>query len=256
MLLALDIGNSTIAAAVFDEEKKRAELTIPSTIQRSSDEMWGILQAFLSQNKISSNQIYGVGISSVVPFLTSLFTTLCNEKLNIDPLIINGSLDVGMKIHYDNPSQLGPDRICSAVAAYNKFGGPLIIIDFGTATTYGVLAANGDFLGGVISLGMKSTVEALNRRTAQLPNVELQIPRKAIATNTPDAIHAGTMFGAIDAMEGLVRRIRKELGGEAKVVATGGLSTLMSQQTSIIEECEPSLVLEGVRLIHRRLQEK
>ncbi len=254
MLLAFDIGNSTIVAAVFDGDTQTAELTVSSTVQRTTDETWRIIQSFLFQNDIPIEKIDGVGISSVVPFLTSLFTTLFKERLSFEPLIISGALNLGIKIHYADPLSLGPDRICSAVAGFNKYGGPLIIIDFGTATTYGVIAENGDFLGGAISLGVNATAEALYRRTAQLPHIDLQLPASAICTDTISAMRAGTMFGAVDAVEGMVNRIRKELGVEAKVVATGGLSTLMSKQTSIIDVCEPSLVLEGVRLIFEQLR--
>lgn len=253
MLLALDIGNSTIVAALFDKEKKLAETTVSSTVQRSRDETWDIVQSLITQTD-GADALDGVGISSVVPFLTHLFTTLSKEKLGIEPLIISGSLDLGITIHYNDPTTLGSDRICSAIAAYAKYHGPLIVIDFGTATTYGVIGANGDFLGGLISLGVKTSLEVLHRRTAQLPSVELRAPSHGIATNTLDAINAGTTLSAIAAVEGIVKRIRKEFGAEAKVIATGGLSAFMTSQTTIIDACEPSLVLEGVRLIWERRQ--
>jgi type III pantothenate kinase len=247
MLLALDIGNSTIVAALFDREKKLAETTVSSTVQRSRDETWDIVQPLINQTE--GDALDGVGISSVVPFLTHVFTTLSREKLGIEPLIISGSLDLGITIHYDDPTTLGSDRICSAIAAYAKYHGPLIVIDFGTATTYGVVSANGDFLGGLISLGVKTSLEALHRRAAQLPSVELRTPSHGFATNTLDAINAGTIMSATAAVEGIVKRIRKHLGTDANVIATGGLSAFMTSQTTIIDACEPSLVLEGVRLI-------
>lgn len=254
MLFALDIGNSTIVAAIFDGEKRLSGLNIPSTVQRSTDETWRVIQAFLSESTISQNKIAGVGISSVVPFLTSLFATLFKEKLNIETLVISDTLNLGINIHYTDPLSLGPDRICSAVAGFKRYGGPLVIIDFGTATTYGVIDANGDFLGGAISLGVKSTADALSQRTAQLPNIELLLPPKTICTDTASAVQAGTMFSAVDAVEGMVKRIRNELGEEVKVVATGGLSTLMSSHMKVIDAVEPSLVLEGVRLIYERIR--
>lgn len=252
MLLALDIGNSTIGVAVFDGKKRLADLTIPHPTQRNSEEAWSAVQTFLSHHSISSNRIHGTCISSVVPSFTSVFTTFCNEKLDIEPLTISGSLDLGIKIHYEDPSSLGPDRICAAIAGFHRFGGPLIIIDFGTATTYGVIDKNGDFLGGVISLGVNSMAEALSQRTAQLPKIDLQLPLTAICTNTLSAMQAGTLFSAVDAVEGMVKRMRKELKVEARVIATGGLSVLMSQQTNIIHAVEPWLVLEGARLIYER----
>mgnify|MGYP001614451970 CR=1 FL=1 len=260
MLLALDIGNSTIVAALFDSEKKLAETIAPSAVQRSREEAWDIIQSLIRQTNDPARGIRGVGISSVVPFLTQLFSSLTKEKVGIEPLVVSAALDLGINIHYDGPTMLGSDRISSAVAAFAKYGRrldsasePLIVVDFGTATTYGVVGANGDFLGGVISLGVKSTAEALYRRAAQLPSFEIQMPEKAIATNTLDAMQAGIMFSTVDAVEGMVKRIRKELGVEAKVIATGGLSTMMSKQTTTFDAVEPDLVLEGVRLIHERL---
>lgn len=252
MLLALDIGNSTIVAALFDKDRKLAETTVSSTVQRSEAETWEIITPLLHQINPPDRVVDAVGISSVVPFLTERFASLTHDKLGIAPLIVNGALDVGITIRYDDPMTLGSDRICSAVAAYAKHGGPLIVIDFGTATTYGAISINGDFLGGVISLGVRSTAEALHQRTAQLPSVALEAPSNIIATNTLDAINAGTVYGATAAVEGIVKRIRAELGADAKVIATGGLSAFMAAQTNIIDACEPSLVLEGVRVIWER----
>ena len=254
MLLALDIGNSTIVAALFSEKKKLAEQTVSSTQQRTDDETWSIVTSLLHGANTLPTSLDEVGISSVVPSLTNRFSALSKSRLNIEPLIIGGLLDVGITIHYDNPVSLGADRVCSAVAAYSKFGGPLIVIDFGTATTFGAIGSNGDFLGGAISLGVRSAADALSKRTAQLPQIELQVPSHPICTNTIAAMQAGTMFAAVDAVEGIVKRMRKQLGATTKVVATGGLSELMSRQTTIIDACEPSLVLEGIRLISERIR--
>jgi type III pantothenate kinase len=253
MLLAFDIGNSTIAVSVFADSSIVAHASVPSTVQRSSAETWKIVTDLLAAHAIGQHRIDGVGISSVVPFLTSAFADLSRNMLGIQPVIIGGTLNLGMRLHYVAPTTLGPDRICSAVAGFVHYGGPLIIVDFGTATTFGAVAANGDFLGGAISFGLKSTAEALSQRTAQLPRVDLQVPDKAICTDTTSAVQAGTMFGALDALAGMIRRMRTELSSDAKVIATGGLSTLMAQHTAIIDAVEPHLVLEGVRLIHARV---
>ncbi|MBX2992582.1 MAG: type III pantothenate kinase [Bacteroidetes bacterium] len=256
MLLALDIGNSTISCALFDGEKQAGALSVSSTVQRNADETWDVIRAFLSEHKAAPDMITGFGISSVVPFLTSLFSTLAQDRLNVEPVVVSGTLDLGIAIRYADPSSLGSDRICSAIAGYRKFGGPLIIVDFGTATTYGVVAENGDFLGGAISLGIKSTADALSKRTAQLPLIELHPPASAICTDTRSAIQAGVMFSMIDAVEGMIQRFKKELGTDAKVVVTGGLSTLISKYTPIVDACEPALVLEGIRLIHERVRQR
>jgi type III pantothenate kinase len=255
MFLAFDIGNSTLVAALFDRDNIIARISVSSTIQRSTDEMWETIRTFLSTNAILSNHIIGVGISSSVPFLTTLIAQLCERNLPKSPLIISGTTNTGMKIHYVDPSQLGPDRICSAIAAQDKYGAPLIVVDFGTATTYGVIDANGDFLGGAISLGVKSTIEALSRRTASLPSTKLQNPTKSICTDTASAMQAGCIFSAVDGVNGMVKRIRLELGTNAQVVATGGLSAMMSNLTDVIHVCDPTLVLQGVRLVWERNRE-
>lgn len=253
MLLALDIGNSTIVAALFDRETKLGEITAPSSVQRTPEETWQIIESLRRHAGVPDVRVDAVGISSVVPFLTTLFADLSHTKLQCEPLIITGALDLGMRIAYNDARQLGPDRICAAVAGYHKYGGPLIIVDFGTATTYGVIGANGDFLGGAIALGVKATADALHSRTAQLPPIELTLPAGTICTDTATAMQAGTMFSAIDAVEGMIVRLKKELGVEAPVVATGGLSAIMVPLIPSINHHDPFLVLEGVRLICQRV---
>ncbi len=251
MLLALDIGNSTINAALFSGDDLIARLNVSSTVQRTGDETWNVIDSFLAPHLLIQG-LAGVGISSVVPFQTTLFASLVREKIHKEALLISSALDLPIHILYENPSQLGPDRICTAVAGFTKHGAPLIIIDFGTATTFGVVDASGNFLGGAISLGVKSNAEALYRRTAQLPQIDLTLPQQAIGRDTISGMRSGTMFGAIDAVEGMVTRIRRELGSDAKVIATGGLSEVMSKQMPVIDTHEPTLALEGIRLIYDR----
>ncbi|MER3525028.1 MAG: type III pantothenate kinase [Ignavibacteria bacterium] len=253
MLLALDIGNSTIAAALFEGEHLRGTYTAPSTVQRTAEERWHMIETLLLNSGCSHEDVTHAGISSVVPFLTQRFSELIAHNLGCHPLIINGTLDLGFRIHYRDASTLGADRLCSAAAAFEKFGGPIIVVDFGTATTYGVVDAHGDFLGGAIALGVRTTAETLQRRTAQLPSFELQPPTTPIANDTVSAMQAGTIFGTIDAVEGMLARIRKALGIHARAVATGGLSPVIAPLIPSIEHHEPSLVLEGVRLLTSRL---
>lgn len=254
MLLALDIGNSTIEASLFEGNSTVASIAAPSTVQRSGDETWRIVTDLLTSRNLQPRQISGIGISSVVPFLTTLFVSLSQQRTGLHPLVISGDMDLGMKIHYAMPAALGPDRICAAVAAYAKHRGPLIVVDFGTATTFGAVSAEGEFLGGAIMSGLKSTAEALTQRTAQLPGFELQVPATPIATDTVQALQAGLVFGAVDAFEGMIRRMRSELGGKARVVATGGLADFMAPLTAMIDVVEPRLVLEGVRIIYERVR--
>lgn len=174
----------------------------------------------------------------------------------MEPLIISSSLDLGIKIAYDDPNSVGADRICDAVAGFSAFGGPLIIIDFGTATTYDVVSATGDYLGGVIAPGVETSAVDLHRRAAKLPKIELHFPKTIVGRDTVSAMQAGILFGAVDAMEGMVGRIQNELqkSGEKKamVIATGGFSQLMASRSKTISKSVPSLVLDGVRLIYEK----
>jgi len=195
-----------------------------------------------------------VGISSVVPDLTGVFESLARTYFAVEPVTVSAALDLGIRVMYRDPSAVGADRLCNAVAGFARYGGPLIIIDFGTATTYDVVAVNGDYLGGVITLGLESTAAELHRRAAMLPKVELRFPPHVVGTETAASMQAGLMYGTVEAVEGIVRRIQKELGTKTRVIATGGLSSLIAQHTSVIETCEPSLVLDGIRMIFERVR--
>ncbi len=252
MILAFDVGNSTIVAGVYEDEKRIATLSASSTVHRTPEETWGVIASFLHDNGLGISDLTGVGISSVVPFLTSLLSELIYANTQRQPLVVSGALDIGMPILYEDPKQLGSDRICAAVAGFQQFGGPLVIVDFGTATTYGVVNQMGEFLGGAIALGVRLTADTLHSRTAQLPHIDLALPAKSINTNTPAAVQAGTIYGTIDSVEGMIRRLRTELGQPARVVATGGLCAIMAPMIPAIEHCNQFLVLDGVRLLVER----
>ena len=218
------------------------------------------MKLFLREAEIQTKDIDGVGISSVVPNLTDIFASMARKYFRAEPLLVDSSLDLGFKIHYDDPTSVGADRLCNAVAGYAKYGGPLIIIDFGTATTYDVIAGNGDYLGGVIAPGIETSAMDLHRRAAKLPKIELHFPSKMIGTDTVGSMQAGILYGALDAMEGTLNRLQSELkkreGKKAKVIATGGFSQLMTKKSKLIEAWEPSLVLDGVRMIYERVNIK
>ncbi len=254
MLLAIDVGNTHIVVGVFDGQRLVADWRMASLTHRTADENWLTIRSFCSEAGIPLSQINGVGISSVVPDLTDVFETLVHKYLKLEPVTVNTSLDLGIKVLYNDPGAVGADRLCNAIAGFKKYGGPLIIIDFGTATTYDVISANGDYLGGVITLGLESIASELHRRAAKLPRIELHFPRSVIGQDTVSSMQAGVMFGTVDAVEGTVKRIREELGSQARVIATGGLSGIIAGHTTIIEACEPSLVLEGVRWIYERVK--
>ncbi|HET6271842.1 MAG TPA: type III pantothenate kinase [Bacteroidota bacterium] len=253
MLLAIDIGNTHTVLGVFEGERLAADWRMTSSGHRTSDEYWLVIKSFCAGAGVSPSTIKGVGISSVVPDLTDIFDSMARKYLNVTPMNVTASLDLGITIHYKDPTAVGADRLCNAIAGYKKYGGPLIIIDFGTATTYDVVSGTGDYLGGVITLGLESAAAELHRRAAKLPKIELQFPEQVIGRETVSSMQAGIMFGAVDAVEGMVRRIRKELGIDARVIATGGLSSVVARYTQVIEVCEPSLVLDGIRIIHERV---
>ena len=217
-------------------------------------------QTFFTKEKIDLTTIDDVGISSVVPDLTEKYAAMSQQLFHQSPLIINSELELGTKIHYENPGMLGADRICNTIAGYAKYHGPLIVVDFGTATTYDVIAKNGDFLGGVIAPGIGTMASALHQRTAKLPNVELQLPRDVIGTTTVNSIQTGILLGAIDAAAGMVKRLQKEIQKREKkkalVLATGGFSEFVSKHSDIIQHVEPFLVLDGIRLIYERVTKK
>lgn len=258
MLLAIDIGNTHTVFGIYRGEKLVGDWRVTSMLQRTEDEVGAQVKSFLSEADMRHSEITGIGISSVVPNLTDIFALMAKKYFGVDPIVISPSLDLGIKIHYDDPSSVGADRLCNAIAGYAKYGGPLIIIDFGTGTTYDVVAKNGDYLGGVIAPGVETSAADLHRRAAKLPKVELHFPKKIIGTDTVGSMQAGIMYGALDSMERMVERLQKDLkkseGKEATVIATGGFSKLMSEHSKVIMACEPSLVLEGVRLIYEMVR--
>jgi type III pantothenate kinase len=260
MLLAIDIGNTHTVFGIYRSARLVSDWRTTSMLQRTEDEVGTQIKLFLNEARIPLKKIDGVGISSVVPNLTDVFSMMAKKYFGVDPLIISSSLKLGITINYDDPNSVGADRICNTVAGFEAFGGPLIIIDFGTATTYDVVSATGDYLGGVIAPGVETSAVDLHRRAAKLPKIELHFPKRIVGRDTVSAMQAGILFGAIDAMEGMVGRIQKELqkNGEKKamVIATGGFSQLMASRSKTIAKSVPSLVLDGVRLIYEKTHYK
>jgi len=260
MLLAIDIGNTHTVFGIYRNAKLVADWRATSMLQRTEDEVGTQVKLFLKEARIPLKKIDGVGISSVVPNLTDVFSIMARKYFGVEPLIISSSLDLGIKINYDDPHSVGADRICDAVAGFAAFGGPLVIIDFGTATTYDVVSATGDYLGGVIAPGVETSAVDLHRRAAKLPKIELHFPKTVVGRDTVSAMQAGILFGAVDAMEGMVGRIQQDLQkwGEKKatVIATGGFSQLIASRSKTITKSVPSLVLDGVRLIYERTRRR
>lgn len=260
MLLAIDIGNTHTVAGVFEQDVLRADWRVSSDPQRTMDEAGSQLRQFLTDGGFSAQAVTEIGISSVVPNLTDTYDKMARKYFGMTPVIIDPRLDLGIAIRYKDPSAVGADRLCNAVAGFARHGGPLIIVDFGTATTYDVVGASGDYLGGVIAPGIETSAADLHRRAAKLPKVELHLPPAVIGTDTAASMQSGILYGAIDALEGMIGRLQKEIrereGREATVIATGGFSQFIKAQTTVIKAVEPALVLEGVRRIVARLRSR
>ena len=254
MLLAVDVGNTSTVLGMFKRERLLDEWRMQTTPSRSVRELWVHVRSFAEESRVGPRDIGGVVISSVVPRLTGTFEAMAIKHLGKEPVIVSGDIDSGMRVLYDNPSQLGADRLCNAVAAFARFGGPAIVIDFGTATTFDVISAKGEYLGGVIAPGVETAAAGLHRHTAKLHSVGLEFPERVIGTNTVDGMQSGIMYGALDAMEGIVRRIKAVIGRNATVVATGGYAQIIAGKSATITHVEPMLVLEGARLIYERVK--
>jgi type III pantothenate kinase len=221
--------------------------------ERTADELAVLFGGLLQQAGLSfSNQITGVVISSVVPTTTGALREMVNRYFNFPPVVVEPGTRTGLSILTDNPRELGADRVVNALAAFSRYGGPCLVIDFGTATPYDAVSEKGEFLGGAIGPGMQTKNASLSRETARLPQVELSTPRTAIGKNTIEAIQSGLVFGTAAEADGIIDRMRKELGGSAIVVATGGLAPLIIPNCRFVDEHDPWLTLEGLRLVFDR----
>jgi len=251
MLLAIDIGNSNITIGVFDDGKLKATWRVATDVHRMADEYASLILGLFERQNITPSQITDAILCSVVPPLVGVFQEMCRRYVKAKPLVVEAGVKTGVRICMDNPKEVGADRIVNAVAAHHLYGGPVIIIDLGTATTFDAVSEEGDYLGGAIAPGIAIATEALFSRTAVLPRVELTHPRRAIGRNTVAAMQSGIVFGYASLIEGIVARIKHELGGRAKVVATGGYAELMARETPVIEAVNPDLTLVGLRLIYQ-----
>jgi len=251
MLLAIDIGNTSTKLGVFDREKLRATWQMATRLHRMPDEYAALLLNLMHHQGLDISDITEVALCSVVPPLTATFEELFQRYFHTSPLVVASGVKTGVRIRMDNPREVGADRIVNAAAAHHLYGGPAIIIDLGTATTFDTVSKEGDYIGGAIAPGINTAAEALFTRTAMLPRVELLPPKRAIGTNTIAAIQSGIVFGYVGLVEGIVARIQKELGEKAKVVATGGYAELIAKETTVIDMVNPDLTLIGLRLIYK-----
>jgi type III pantothenate kinase len=253
MLLAVNVGNTNTSLGVFRGPELQHHWRLSTSPRRTADEMAVVFEALLEQAGLSfTSQITGVVISSVVPTSTTALRDMVHRYFNFPPVVVEPGTKTGISILTDNPREVGADRIVNALAAFDRYGGPCIVIDFGTATTYDAVSEKGEFLGGVIAPGMQVSNAALSSSTARLPQVELHAPKTVIAKNTVESIQSALIYGTAAEADGIIDRIRDELGADATVIATGGLAPLILPYCQHVNRHDEWLTLEGLRLVFER----
>ena len=252
MILCMDIGNTNIKTALFEGKEMVKYWRMSTNINNTSDEYGVRLCSMFEYDGIKRDVVDGIIVSSVVPTINYTIDHMFKNYFGMTPLFIGPGVKTGINIRYENPRELGSDRIANAVAAYEEYGGPCIFIDFGTATTFGVVDAEGAFLGGLICPGIKLSSEALVSGTAKLPRFELAKPETVIGRTTLSNLQSGMYYGYVGLVKNIVRKIRQELGHDALVVATGGMATMIAEESKAIDKLDGLLTLKGLRLIYER----
>ncbi len=253
MLLALDVGNTNITIGVFDGEKLLRTLRVTTKLPRTSDEYGILFKSLLRENDIDPDQINATIVSSVVPAVMYSLRNGLYKYFHVEPLIVEPGIKTGIRIVTDHPAQIGSDRIVDAVGAYEKYGGPVLVLDFGTATTYDLVDEKGQFISVIIAPGIRTSGKALWQDAAKLPEIEIKKPKSILAKETISSMQAGLVYGQIGQTEYIIKKVREESGFDnLKVVATGGLGAMIAAETKAIDIYDANLTLDGMRLIYEK----
>jgi len=251
-LLVIDVGNTNTVLGVFQGTQLRAQWRLTTNRAQTGDEYGILIRNLFALDGIQADQIAGIMVSSVVPPLNALLEEMAQKYFHLKALFLGPGTRTGVAIHYENPQEVGADRIANSVAAFEKYGGPCVIVDFGTAITFDVVSEKGEYLGGVIAPGLGISSDALFARTARLPRVEIRDPQRVIGTNTVGSIQSGLFYGAVGTVDGILDRLYAELGPQTKSIATGGQAALVAGASKYKLPLEPALTLEGLRIIYER----
>jgi type III pantothenate kinase len=252
MLVVIDIGNTNITMGLYDKDNLKGSYRLTTKMQRTSDEYGFMLLSFLNASSIHISEIDDIIISSVVPKINYSFTNSIKKYFYKEPIMIGPGVKTGISIKTENPASLGTDRIVDAVGAYYTYGGPCIVIDFGTATTYDVITDKGEFIGGVITAGIGITANALASQSAKLPEIEIAKPDHIIGKNTVKSMQAGVVYGYIGQSEYIIKGIKEEYGQDLKVISTGGLGKIIANETNEIDIYDRDLTFKGLKIIYEK----
>jgi type III pantothenate kinase len=255
MIFVLDVGNTNTVLGVYDGDELKYHWRVETSRNKTEDEYGMTIKALLEHVSLSFKDIHGIIISSVVPPIMFALERMCQKYFHLKPLVVGPGIKTGLNIKYENPREVGADRIVNAVAGIQLYGSPLIIVDFGTATTYCYIDENKQYMGGAIAPGINISTEALYSRASKLPRIEIARPNSIVGKNTVSAMQAGILYGYVGQVEGIVARMKEQAKVNPKVIATGGLATLIAKESDIIDIVDPFLTLKGLQIIYTKNME-